>query len=139
MIKAVIDANVWIGAVAANGVCRSVIEAFKQDLFTVIYPTHLLSELSDVFQRRKFKHINPDLTSELLRLIQLKAILISIPPEYSPSVSLDPKDNPYLACAYIANCDFIVTGDEKHLLCLESYEQTKIISPAQFLNILKQK
>ncbi len=136
MIKAVIDANVWIGAAVANGVCRSVIEAFKQNLFIAIYPAHLLTELTDVFQRPKLKHIRPETTSELLKLIQLKAILISIPLEYSPSVSLDPKDNPYLACAHISNCDYLVTGDEKHLLCLGSYEETKIISPAQFLNIL---
>ncbi len=138
MLKAVIDANVWIGAIAANGICRSVLNAFKQDLFTAIYPMYLLVELEDVLQRPKFRNkIQPEDIPMLLKLLELKAIHVSIPPEYTIPDSKDSKDNPYLACAHIAQCDFLVTGDEKHLLCLGKYKETEIITPAQFLKILK--
>jgi len=48
----------------------------------------------------------------------------------------DPDDNVILECAITANAKIIVSGDS-HLLDLTSWENIKIISPADFMNELK--
>ncbi len=41
-----------------------------------------------------------------------------------------PADNKILMCCVLSNADYLVTGDKKHLLPLEKYRETKIVSPA---------
>lgn len=47
-------------------------------------------------------------------------------------------DNRILECAAAARSEFLVTGDKEHLLPLGSYHGTKIVTPAQYLDLLKQ-
>ncbi len=48
----------------------------------------------------------------------------------------DKKDNFLLELAEESNADFIITG-YKNLLILGEYKNTKIITPKNFLNIIK--
>lgn len=48
----------------------------------------------------------------------------------------DPTDNKFLACALEGNAGYIVTGDQ-HLLRLKTYQEIDILTPRQFLDILK--
>jgi predicted nucleic acid-binding protein len=50
-------------------------------------------------------------------------------------VVFDEPDNRILECAAEAKADFIVTGD-KHLLSLKHFQNIKIISLSNFLEIL---
>ena len=49
---------------------------------------------------------------------------------------LDPKDDAIVATAVKAKADYLVTGDRKHLLALETYESICIVTPRQFLELL---
>ena len=51
-------------------------------------------------------------------------------------VSRDIKDDKFLACAIEAKTDYIITGDED-LLVLKKYEELKIITPREFIEIFK--
>jgi len=51
-------------------------------------------------------------------------------------VTQDPDDNKFLACAREGQADCLVSGDG-HLLGLEVYEGTQIITPAAFLAVLQ--
>ena len=135
MLKVVVDANVWVSALINQGPPHKVVKAFKDDLFQAFYPSQLLVELSDVLSRERLRpRLNPEQVPELLNLIETKAILVAVDPTLS--VSRDPKDNAYLACADAANCDFLVTGDRKGLLYLVEYGTAKIVMAAEFLRIL---
>jgi len=46
-------------------------------------------------------------------------------------------DNRILACALAAQAEFLVTGDKAHLLPLASYRKTRIVTPAQLLDLLE--
>jgi len=48
----------------------------------------------------------------------------------------DPSDDKYLSCAIDAKVDFIISGDI-HLLNLGEYEGIRIVTPAQFLEIME--
>ena len=52
-------------------------------------------------------------------------------------VKNDPDDNKIIECAIASNSDYIITYDKKHLLILKEYEGIKIITPEDFLKILK--
>lgn len=46
-------------------------------------------------------------------------------------------DNQILACALEARADYLVTGDLKHIYPLQNVGRVKIVSPAEFLAILR--
>jgi putative PIN family toxin of toxin-antitoxin system len=54
-----------------------------------------------------------------------------------PAVCRDPDDDAYLACVIVSDCDYLVSGDPD-LLDLRKHGRTKIVSPADFLSVLKQ-
>jgi len=48
----------------------------------------------------------------------------------------DPDDNKFLECAMHAKADYIISGDE-HLLNLQEFRSIKILSPADFIILIK--
>lgn len=48
-------------------------------------------------------------------------------------VPADPKDDMIVECAVVAAADYIVSGDRRHLLVLESYQNVRIIGPGLLL------
>ena len=52
-----------------------------------------------------------------------------------PAVTRDPKDDAVVACAVEGNADLIVSGDQD-LLALGQYEGVRVVTPAQFAQIL---
>jgi len=51
----------------------------------------------------------------------------------SPVIINDPSDDRVLACAFAANADYIVSGDQ-HLLVLHQWNGIPIITAREFLN-----
>ena len=58
------------------------------------------------------------------------------PTERIDVITAKDDDNRILECALAARAEFLVTGDKEHLLPLGSYRDTRIVTPAQFLEIL---
>ena len=48
-------------------------------------------------------------------------------------VEKDPDDNKIIECATIGDATHIVTGDKKHLLPMETYQQILIVNATNFL------
>ena len=59
------------------------------------------------------------------------------PTERLTVVTANDDDNRVLECALAARAEFLVTGDAQHLLPLGSYLGTKIVTPSQFLDLLR--
>lgn len=90
---------------------------------------HILAELRDVVARKR-----PDLLADIdVLLAQLPYELVAAPVEPGKLID-DPKDQPILNAAILANVDIIVSGD-KHFLNLD-LERPKTMSPAQFWNTI---
>ena len=53
-----------------------------------------------------------------------------------PVVKRDPDDDRILACAAVAQADWIVSGDD-HLLSLKRYRDIPIVTPRQFARAWK--
>ena len=52
-------------------------------------------------------------------------------------VSRDPDDDKFLAAAHGGRAEYLVTGDFKGLLVLRAYKGVSIISPEEFLRVLR--
>ena len=51
-------------------------------------------------------------------------------------IKQDEDDNRILECAIEGKAEYIISGDEHHLLPLNEYQGIKILSPAEFLKLL---
>ncbi len=132
MLRVVIDTNVVVSAIVWGGKPRELVLKLLEQ-HTVILSPQMLAELNDVISRDKFgvktfqvKRFLTDLTnkSKIVNSVGLFKIIVE-----------DPDDNNILNAAYSGKADYIVTGD-KHLLALEKFKRTKIITVNKMLEII---
>ncbi|MEO7190271.1 MAG: putative toxin-antitoxin system toxin component, PIN family [Vicinamibacterales bacterium] len=126
----VLDTNVVIAALVANGLCRELLHrAIRRRVLAT--SDALLDEL-DTTLRDKFD-VTPsvaaflDLFRASIRVVEAKAL--------SERVCRDATDDVVLATAVAAEANTIVTGDQD-LLVLGSYQGISIVSPRSFLERL---
>lgn len=133
MLKAVVDANVWIHALLGGTNGLAIVEKLDQDQFQLVFAEELVAELTDVLARPKFSRVPSDKKQRLIALIREKAVFVEL--EKTSNICRDPKDEMYLVCALAGQADLLVSGDED-LLCLGKHHNTKIVTPREFLDSL---
>lgn len=135
MLKVVIDTSVFVaGTLSQNPESSSfqLLERWKQGLFILVTSPQLLRELVIVLRRRG---IAGGVVEELIEIISL--IALRIPGIYEATMldEIDPDDNKFIAAAYEAKADFVISLDSD-LLNLKYSHGTQIITPAAFLDYL---
>ena len=126
-MKLVVDTNVLIAGLAAEGICRDIVKR-RLLAFELFTSQTLLDELAGKL-RGKF-HLNPD-ELPLLKIYADEATIVK-PKPLSESVCRDPDDDEVLATALTSNAEMILTGD-KDLLVLKQFQGIKILSPRRFI------
>jgi predicted nucleic acid-binding protein len=71
-----------------------------------------------------------------VRLLRNQARLIQVPASEQRPITIDPEDNLVLATGRLAQAEYLVTGG-RGLLDLVEYEGMKIISPREFVELLR--
>ena len=129
MVRAVIDTNVLVSALIHDGKPRKLILELL-NRHTVILSQQMLIELAEVAGRDKF-HVTG---SQVERFLSMMVKLAKIVPDNAlfKEVASDPDDDVVLNVAYAGKADYIVTGD-KHLLTLNNFKKTKIVTVNQML------
>ncbi|TET09424.1 putative toxin-antitoxin system toxin component, PIN family [Candidatus Aerophobetes bacterium] len=137
-MKIVLDTNVLISALFWHGLPHKLLRLIEKGTFTLCITTVLLEELRDVLSRPFFlSRIKERKTSceELLAAILDMAELY--PDKKIDSViKNDPDDDKVLSCALVSGAKYIITGDP-HLLKLKNWSDISILTPHQFLNLIK--
>ena len=131
-MKIILDANVIIAAFAAHGLCSSVLELCL-DRFDVVLSEEILKEVS-VHLVDKIKL--PAAQCESIITFLKKNCFISLIDNAVISSCRDKNDFHVLGLAQHSSADYIVTGD-KDLLVLIRHNNTKIITPREFWEIVK--
>ena len=129
-MRLVLDTNVLIAAIAADGLCRDLVQRRVRN-HELCTSELLLKELGATL-RRKFG-LNPT-DVPLLAEYRLRAALVR-PVALPAPVCRDPDDDLVLATAIAAHAHIIVTGDAD-LLVLRSHGGIPILSPRQFVEQL---
>ena len=132
MVRAVIDTNVLVSALIHDGKPRKLIFELL-NRHTAILSRQMLAELADVAGRDKFQVTDSQVERFLSIMVKMAKIVLDN--ALFKEVASDPDDDVVLNVAYRGKADYIVTGD-KHLLTLNDFKKTKIVTVNQMLEIL---
>ena len=130
--KVVLDTNILISAFGWTGSPKLIFEEVLDGKLELIISDKQLEELKRVLDYSKF-NFNEDEKNKFINLIINVSTIIKLNKIFN-IVKEDPDDNIILTSAYLANADFIITGDE-HLLKLNKFKNVNILSANDFLSL----
>jgi putative PIN family toxin of toxin-antitoxin system len=137
------DTNVFISFLLLNKrdgarIIETLVRAALFRQIILLLPVDLLDELVVVTREKRYlaARITPEQIERLLGLLSAIAELLPRIEEPFPAGVRDAKDNYLLTYAVIGRADYLVTGDAD-LLVLDEAEGVKIVSPADFVWLLR--
>ena len=133
-MKIVLDANIFISSFFWGGNPRATVERIISGIDELYITNEILDEIEDVLKRPKF-HADNDRINYFINSIEEIGSKITVE-NLVKNGSRDKGDNKYLECAIAANADYIISGDI-HLLELKIYEGNKILSPRDYLSMVR--
>jgi putative PIN family toxin of toxin-antitoxin system len=137
-MRIVLDTNVIVsGVISEHGAPRQIIRAWQDQQFTLLTSALIIAEVTRVLHyprlQEKYRLAEEDIV--LLRDTLLSDALV-LEDLYQVTRSRDSDDNVFLACALEGHADYLVSGDP-HLLEIKYYHGVQIVTPRQFVEILK--
>ena len=126
----VYDTNVLISGMVWGGVPYDCIKLAKKGSVVGI----TCAEILDEFEEKLTTKLNftssqtSEIVTNLLSFLQTVKIANQL-----KGVTPDPDDDKVIECAVVASATHIVTGDQKHLLPLQSYQGILIVKAAELL------
>jgi len=129
-----LDSNVWLAALAHDGICRRVVESSAASCTPVVTP-FICAEVRDKLLT-KFRRTEEQANELVSKLVSVSLLRDDVG-EISSSLR-DQDDNQILGAAAAYRCKFLVTGDAD-LLELKSFSGVEIISVRAFAERLRLK
>lgn len=126
-MRLVLDTNVLIAAVVAEGLCRDLVRR-RLENHSLVTSRTLLNELREKLEE-KFDVKAKDIP--FLRVYEARAELVE-PAPLDSNLCRDSDDVAVLATAIAGKADFIITGDQD-LLVLRGCQGIPILTPRQWL------
>ncbi len=134
VLKVTADSNIYISALNFGGFPDKLLDLARSGEIQLAVSEAILAEVSRVLLD-KFEWSE---NSIVQARAQISDFTERVNPEHRIDVVQDdPTDNRILECADAGESEYLVTGD-KHLLKLGQFESTKIVTPAEFLEIQAQ-
>lgn len=136
MIKVVLDTSVFIAALFSKSRTSApvlVLNSWRKQCFTLVMAPQLLQELVVQLMRKQVPQADIE---DLVALIAEAALHIPGAYEATHLDDIDPDDNMFLAAAYEAKADYLVSLDRQHLLPLKHYYGTQILTPPLFIRAI---
>jgi len=134
VLRVTADSNIYISALNFGGLPDKLLDLAREGAIQLVLSEAIVDEISRVL-REKFGWAEGSIALAWERISDFTE---QVKPERRIDVVReDPTDNRILECAEAGRCEYLVTGD-KHLLKLGQFAATKIVKPAEFLEILAQ-
>ena len=131
-IKVVLDTNVLVSSLIFGGKPQQIENLILEKRVVGITSLTLLAEFIDVLTKRfRFNEFRLKQTEK-----KIKKNFTIVLPTSTIKIVKDDSDNRVLEAALEGNCYCIVTGD-KELLNLGKFRGIKIVTPAEFLRLIK--
>jgi putative PIN family toxin of toxin-antitoxin system len=129
-VRIVLDTNVFVAAVVADGLCRDLVRV-RILPHTIVTSEPLVHELRATL-RNKFKAAPDELP--MLRALHDEAEIVA-PARLGERVYRDKDNDVVLATALAGKADVIITGDNDPL-AVKQFRHIRILSPREFLELL---
>ena len=126
----VYDTNILLSGIGWRGSPYRCLELARQGSVEGLTCSEILNELAEKLTTKL--NIPPSQTSEIVTNLLgfLRTVKIT---NQLKSVTTDPDDDKIIECAIVAGATHIVTGDQKHLLPLQSYQGVLIVRSRDLL------
>ena len=139
MPRAVLDTSVLVSAfLTPRGSVVRLLREPARRRYQLCLSEYILTETAETLlskiRLRTYAYEDTDVRNLILWLMTYAEMITGLPD--LRAVPEDPKDDPIIATAVAAKADYLVTGDRAHLLPLGHYEDIRIVSPREFLDIL---
>ena len=139
-MRAVLDTNVVISATLIRGGNEDrILRTWQRGAFELVLSPQILEEMARALfyeGLRKFRWMSEEEVLALLESLTRGSFLVS--GKVRVQASRDPEDDKFVAAAVEGRAEYVVSGDND-LLTLKTYKGIRIITPAQFLRILRVK
>jgi len=128
-MRVILDTNVFVSAVFFGGIPLSIVDKWRAGGFTLVVTEEILAEYRIVCDRltSRFRGLDP---RPHLEMVEVNAEMYTAIPILE-TVSADPDDDKFIACALACNGKLIVSGD-KHLLDVNGYRGIEVLKPREF-------
>ncbi|MFV1917056.1 MAG: putative toxin-antitoxin system toxin component, PIN family [Patescibacteria group bacterium] len=128
--KVVFDTNIFISAIIFGGNPEKCFEMAREGKMGLFTSREILLELARKLDE-KFGMRPESIERTIEGIINFAEV---VKPRFEVSViEKDETDNKVLEVAKKVKANFIISGDKKHILPLNKFEETKILSAAEFL------
>lgn len=127
----VFDTSVLLSATGWQGIPFECVELARSGAIQGISCREILDELSAKLVNKLDFTVDQaaDTIADLLGFLDLVAITGDL-----HVVAADPKDDMVIECAVIGAAEYVVSGDRRHLLVMETYHNIRIVSPRTLLD-----
>jgi putative PIN family toxin of toxin-antitoxin system len=134
-MRVVIDTIVFISSFVAAGTLSNLIDSWKRGRITLCLSRPIIEEYVDVFKQLG---LGDEEINELLYLFARR--FNSIFTAKTPKLEIPENShhyNKFLECAVALRAKYIISG-EKEALAVKDYMRIKLITPKQFVDLMKQ-
>ncbi len=129
-MRIVLDTNVFISGVFFRGPPRRLLEAWRDGMVRVVFSPEIFEEYQSVGDRLSERYEGVDLVP-FLELLVVEGELVEAISLEEP-VSEDPDDDKFLACAFAADVEVVVSGDGD-LLSVSGWRGVEVVIPSEFV------
>lgn len=133
-MRAVIDTNVFISGIHWTGDSEKILFMWRDKKFELISSIKIIEEITESLKNFKIPLSIEDIY--MWEKMILENSLLVEPEEKIEIVKDDSDDNKFVEAAIAGKADYIITQDN-HLLKIKEFRGIKILTPKQFLDILK--
>ena len=135
-LKVVLDTNVLVSALLFKGELSKLLFPLKK--FILLFSEETLNEFIKVLHYPKFSLTKDEIEYLLQFEILPYSKIVEVTFKFDKETCPDKDDLKFLELAVSAKANYIITGD-KDLLNLKEINKIKILSPKEFLSLLKKK
>lgn len=139
-LRVVVDTNVIVSGLFGikNSPSGKILQAIRTQKIILVTSPVILEEVGEVISRPRIVKLTKMSVEERKDFIDelIERSDVTAGKQLSHILGRDERDDKFLACAYEAKADYIVTGDND-LLVLKQYEGIKVVLPRKFIELEK--
>jgi|SRR3989344_9417321 len=138
-MKVVIDTNVVVSGTFWTGNSYEVIKTVVEGKANLIVSVPILKEYDKILNSGEILDKTTTYQKARIKVIHkiLSQAIIVEPKEKFEIIKDDLDDNKFLDAAIEGSANFIISRDKKHLLVLKKFRNIPIISPEEFLKLVR--
>jgi putative PIN family toxin of toxin-antitoxin system len=139
-LRVVVDTNVLVSGLFGieNTPPLKILTAIRKQKIILVTSAVIMEEVSTVINREKITkkiHLNEEERKVFIDELIARSD-VTAGKQLARNFGRDIKDDKFLACGVEGEADYIITGD-RDLLVLTGYEGINIVSPREFVELLK--